>query len=89
MAHEPSLENLSPEELKFREMVQRGDDYHRIELYRWALHYYRLASETPFANKEVEEKIEMISRKIRRETQAIVAVLVIAAVFVALIWIFT
>ncbi len=89
MAHEATHENLSPEELKFKELVQRGDDYHKIELYRWALHYYKLAMETPYVNDELRGKAALVTGKIKKETRSIIGVLIVAAVVIALICLLT
>ncbi|MHC1707543.1 MAG: hypothetical protein AB9842_08485 [Bacteroidales bacterium] len=86
MAHHEPQENLSPEEQKYQDLVSRGDDYHRIELYRWALHYYNLAKEMHIHDDTLEGKIEVVSNKIRKETRAILAVLGVAVVIIVFIW---
>jgi len=86
MAHDHSTEHLSPEEKIHSDLVSRGDDYFKIELWRWALHYYLLAKETGLHADEVQHKIEMTQRKIKYETRAIIIILSVAVVLTAVIY---
>ena len=89
MAHDTTHENLSPEEQKYRDTVSRGDDYHRIELYRWGLHYYNLAKAMNIHDDTLQGKIDTITEKIRKETRTIIIVLVVAAIIVGAYFLFT
>lgn len=89
MAHDDTQEKLSPEEQKYHDLVSRGDDYHRIELFRWALHYYNLAKQMDVHDDTLQGKIDTVTEKIRKETRSIIIVLVAAAVIIAAIWLLT
>ncbi|HRY32218.1 MAG TPA: hypothetical protein P5531_04560 [Bacteroidales bacterium] len=89
MAHEENNENLSPEELKYRDLAHRGDDYFKIELYRWALHYYKLAEAMPGYGDTLQDKIALTRDKLRKETRSILTVLIVAAVVIVLVWLFS
>lgn len=87
MAHDNDNDNLSPEEKIHQDLINRGDDYFKIELWRWALHYYKQAKETGLHTDLVQHKIEMTQAKIMRETRAIIAIVCVVIVLVTVIWI--
>ncbi len=89
MAHEETNEQLSPEELKYRDLAHRGDDYYKIELYRWALHYYKLAEAMPGYGNSLQDKIALTQARLRKETRSILTVLAVAAVIILLVWLFS
>ncbi|MEI6574725.1 MAG: hypothetical protein WCO63_00940 [Bacteroidota bacterium] len=86
MAHDHSNETLSPEEKIHQDLESRGDDYFKIELWRWALHYYLLAKETGLHADQVQHKTEMTRAKIKYETRAIIIILCVAVVLTTVIW---
>jgi hypothetical protein len=89
MGHDHDAAILSPEEKIHKDLVNRGDDYFKIELWRWALHYYRLASERGLHQDEVQHKIEMTQAKIKSETRIVIAILCVAVLIAAAIWFIT
>jgi hypothetical protein len=89
MAHDTHQENLGPEEKKYQDLVSRGDDYQRIELYRWALHYYNLAKEMGIPDDSLQGKIDTIKSKIKKETRSIITVIIIAALIILIVWLVT
>lgn len=88
MAHEESLEHLSPEEKKFRFYITRGEDFMRCEIYRNAKKYYQLALEMNIDNNTVTQKISDCNRLIKQESRIIYILIAVAAVIIALVSIF-
>jgi|GEM_PF-952140 len=86
MGHDHDTAILSPEEKIHQDLVNRGNDYFKIELWRWALHYYKLALETGLHTDDVQHKIEMTKAKIKFESRTVIAILCVAAVVAAVIW---
>jgi hypothetical protein len=88
MAHHDNNENLSPEEKKFRELIQNGDDFMKIEIYRSALSRYREAAKLDIDNELANQKVAECERLIRSEENVISILLAVAAVVFFLIWLF-
>jgi hypothetical protein len=83
MAH-TSTENLSPAQRSFAEMVQRGDDFYKIELLRHAKSWYKKALEFKMETEKIEQKLADCEKKLKSEVKVIriLALIAIAAVVV-------
>jgi hypothetical protein len=86
MAHLENNENISPEEKKFRELMQVGDDFIKIEIYRSAVKNYREAAKLGIDDSLASQKVAECERLLNRERRVIYIVIAIAVVVVALVW---
>jgi hypothetical protein len=77
-----STENLSREEIAFNEMIQRGEDFMKIEIFRNARECYKQALEMNFNNTFAQEKLNNCNQNIKSESKTIIKILVVAAVIV-------
>ena len=87
MGHHESIENLSPEEKKYRELMTNGEDFLKIEIYRSALSRYKAAAAMNFDKGEAAKKVEEVSAMLQKENKAIYIIVAVAAVVVAVVWI--
>jgi len=85
MAH-TSTENLSTSERDFAELVQRGDDFFKIELLRHAKSLYKKALEFNFETEKINQKIVDCDKKQASERKVIYILLAVAIVTIALYW---
>ncbi|MEI6764977.1 MAG: hypothetical protein WCM76_05000 [Bacteroidota bacterium] len=81
MAHHEENLHLSPEEIKFNDFVKRGDDFYRIELYQYAVVWYKKALECNIDTENIRQKIADSESKFRRDGKKII----IAATSVAIV----
>jgi len=88
MAHHETNEELSPQEKKYRELMHNGDDFIKIEIYRSALKQYREAAAMNIDKGEAAKKVAECEALLDKENRAIYIIVAIAAVVVALVWIF-
>jgi hypothetical protein len=88
MGHAEALENISPAEKKFKELMLNGDDFIKIEIYRSALSRYREAAKLDIDNELAKSKIAECEKLLQNERKWIYVVLAVAAVAVIFIWIF-
>jgi hypothetical protein len=89
MAHNYEEAVLSPEERRFREYITRGDDFCRIELFRYAVGWYRRAVELKPESEEARTRLQDCRGKIKSESRTILIILAVAAVIViaaTIIW---
>jgi hypothetical protein len=80
---------LSPEERRFREYITRGDDFCKIELFRYAVGWYRRAVELKPDNEEARIKLQGCRGRIKSETRTILIIAGVAALIViaaVIIW---
>jgi hypothetical protein len=82
--HQPDL-ILSPDEKKFQEYLTRGDDFCRIELFRYAVAWYRQALQIKPDDPVARERLENCSKKIRNEVRVIYALLAVICVIVIVV----
>ncbi len=85
MNHHTKEVNLPPEEKKFQEYITRGDDFCKIEIYRQAVLWYRRALELKPDDPVAIERYTGCRAKIKGESKAIIAILIVAAVIVAVV----
>ena len=85
MAHSENLENLSLEERKFRECVDLGDNFMKIEIYYLADRWYEQAAKMQPDNREVIKKWEDCRRLHKKENQTIYAIVAAMAVIVLVV----
>jgi hypothetical protein len=79
MAH-TSTEHLSPAERNFVELVQRGDDFYKIELLRHAKSWYKKALELNMETEKINQKIEDCNKKLASERKITFILIAIAIV---------
>ena len=80
---------LTKEERDFRDYITRGDDFCKVELYRYAVSNYRKALEMRPDSEEARLRFQECKGKIQAESRAIVIIAVVAAVIVVtavIIW---
>lgn len=85
MAHHENESNLSLEERRFREYMQQGDDFMKIEIFRSAKTWYKKALDLNIENNKVQEKIEECNRLLNYERKVFTILGVIATVIVLLV----
>jgi hypothetical protein len=88
MEHTGILENISPAEKTFKELMTNGDDFMKIEIYRSALSRYKEAAKLNIDNALASQKVAECERLLKNERKWIYVVLGAAAVAVILIVIF-
>lgn len=84
MSHHDTEEHLSPEEKKFRDCVELGDNFMKIEIFYLADRWYKQAVQLHPDDLEVRQKWEESRRLHKLENKAIYAV-VAAMAFIVLI----
>jgi hypothetical protein len=75
---------LTPEERKFREFMNTGDDFIKIEIFRSAASYYGKALALKPGDAEAGRKLAETREKIKKENRAIYVIVAVAAVAVLL-----
>lgn len=88
METEIKTDNLSPEEKKFLDLINHGDDLLNIEILRNAKEYYQLALQTHVNDNLALDKIKECDAKLRFERKVILVLSIIAGLVIALMWIF-
>jgi hypothetical protein len=78
-----STENLSKEELAFNEMMQRGEDFMKIEIFRSARECFSNALAMNFNNPLAQEKLSLCNQNIKSESKIIINILIVFAVVIA------
>jgi hypothetical protein len=71
---------LSPEEREFRDYITRGDDFCKIELFRYAVSYYRKAWEMRPDSEEARLRFQECRGRIKGESRVILIIAAVAAV---------
>jgi hypothetical protein len=85
-SHEELQEHLTPEEMKFRHNMTRGEDFIKIEIYRNARKYFQMALEMGTDMDHIKERISFCNLKIRQEKKIIISLAVIAVVVIGIAW---
>lgn len=85
MAAKPDDHALTPEERRFREYIMLGDDFRKIEIYRYAANWYRKAFELRPGDPEAKQRLEECRTRLRNENRTIAVIIAVAAVMVLLI----
>ena len=88
MGHTETIENISPAEKRFNELMTNGDDFMKIEIYRSALSRYSEAAKLDIDNELANNKVAECKRLIRSEENVISILLAVGAVVCFLIWLF-
>ncbi len=83
MAQIITNENISKEEIAFNEMMQRGEDFMKIQIFRNARECYNLALGMNYNNSLVQEKLNECNLNIKNESKTIITVLVVALLIAA------
>jgi hypothetical protein len=85
MSHHDTEEHLSPEEKKFRNCIELGDNFMKIEIFYLADRWYGRAVELQPDNKEALNKWEDSKRLHKKENQTIYKVVAAMALIVLII----
>jgi hypothetical protein len=85
MAHHENKTNLSLDERRFREYMQQGDDFMKIEIFRSAKAWYKKAMDLNMENMKVQEKIDECNRLLNYETKVFTVLGVVATVIIILL----
>jgi len=85
--HSPET-SLSPDERNFIDLMQNGDDFFKIELFRPAKNCYRKALGLNFETEKVRQKIAECDRLLAFEIKVFRILAVIIAVIVLACFIF-
>jgi hypothetical protein len=79
MAHHETNENLSPEEKKFYDLINHGDDFIKIQIYRNARECYSSALITNVNNELATAKLAECNGLIKSESKIIIAIVSVLA----------
>ena len=86
MAHTVGNNNLSSEERRYFDYMQKGDDFMKIEIYRSAKEWYTKALELNYNHELIQSKLDNCNRLLQLEKKKItIVVLVIAIVLLVVI----
>jgi hypothetical protein len=85
MAHHENETNLSLDERRFREYMQQGDDFMKIEIFRSAKAWYKKAMDLNMENMKVQEKIDECNRLLNYERKVFTILGVIATVIIVIV----
>ena len=80
-------ESLSPQEIKFNDLIKRGDDLFSISIYRYAKDWYARALELHVNDELAEQKLNELSVKQKFEQKTILTILAAAVVVIEVVWI--
>lgn len=82
MAHQSFDTSLPPEEIEFRDLMQHGDDFLKIELLRPAKSWYKKALALNIHPEVVKKKIAECDRLLAFEVKVIKILAAIAVVII-------
>lgn len=88
MAHHSSETTLSPAEREFADLVQRGDDFFKIQLLRPAKSWYQKALAMNIETEKVKQKIAECNKQLAFEIKVIRILVAVVAVLVLLYFVF-
>lgn len=88
MQHNNSESRVSPAERNFKEFMQRGDDFYKIELLRQAKGWYEKALTLNIENEKVKSRISECERQLAFESKVINILISIASALVMVYLIF-
>ena len=88
MAQHSSDTTKSPAEREFIDLMQRGDDFFKIQLLRPAKSWYKRALEMNFETGNVKQKIAECDKQIAFELKVIKILVAIVAILVMSYFIF-
>jgi len=78
-----STENLSKEEIRYNELIQRGEDFMKIEIFRNAREYFEMALASNYNNMLSQQKLDDCNKKIKKESKTIIRLLVVTGFIIA------
>lgn len=77
---------LSHEELKYREHLQRGLDFTKIELFRSAREEFKFALSYRPDDRTLEERVDYCNKKIKQDTRKVITIVpIVLAIIVVVI----
>ncbi len=86
--HSENSDHLSPQEIKFNDLIKRGDDLFNISIYRYAKDWYLRALELHVNDKLINQKLSEIASKQKSTTTKVIIILAIAVVIVGIVWVY-
>lgn len=86
--HHEEVSSLSPQEIKFNDLIKRGDDLFNIKIYRYARDWYQRAFEMHVNDKLAEQKINELNSIQKSSNKIISLIVAIAVVIIAAVWIY-
>lgn len=84
--HNDDNEHLGPQEIKFNDLIKRGDDLFNISIYRYAKDWYARALELHVNDKLAEQKLFELNAKQKDESKKILSILAVAIVIIGVVW---
>jgi hypothetical protein len=87
--HEVHNENLTHEELKFREHTERASHFIKIDLFRSAKEEYKAALHYKPGDTGCLRQIDMMNANISRDRKTVLAIVPIVITVIALVVIFS
>ena len=88
MAHHSSETTLSPAEREFADLMQRGDDFFKIQLLRPAKSWYQKALALNIETEKVKQKIAECNKQLAFEVKVIRILVAVVAALVLLYYVF-
>ena len=86
MAHHNDDSNLSKEQLEFNDLIRRGDDFIKIQIYRNARECYTFALESNLNNELASTKLSECNALIKPESSTIIKVVAVMAVVACILF---
>ena len=86
MAHHNDDLKLSKEEMEFNDMIRRGDDFMKIQIFRNAREWYTYALESNFNNEVAAPKLNECNALIKSESRTIIKVVAVMAVVACILF---
>ncbi|MBI4645533.1 MAG: hypothetical protein HY738_02800 [Bacteroidia bacterium] len=83
--HEEDLSHLSKEELLFRDYMNRGNDFMKIEIYRHAKTWFTRALELNINNELAKERLDECFKLIKKEIKIIATIAIIVVVVIGMV----
>ena len=83
MDHDKSESNINPDERNFRDYMQRGDDFYKIELLRQAKLWYNQALGLNIESEKAKSRISECERQLEFENNVVSILISIAGAVLA------
>lgn len=88
MERDNSESRMSPADRDFKEFIQRGDDFYKIELLRQAKAWYNKALSLNIENEKAKSRISECERLLTYESKVVNILISVASALLLLYFIF-
>lgn len=88
MKHQDHEISLNPEDRQVKDLLKKGDDFMKIEIYKMARRYYEKALAIEPQNPELQQKVRHVINLQKRELKTIAIIVSIMAIVVVAVVLF-